>query len=240
MLKSRFRLLVFDWDGTLLDSMPRIVDCIQAAARDLGFAKPSVEACLDIVGLSLDNAIARLFPGCDDNAVLDLARAYRAHYQSDNHAPQQLFPHVKETLLTLRASGYLLAVATAKGRAGLQHGLESTGLNVDVFQTTRCADETASKPDPLMLMEIMRELEQASESTLMVGDTEYDLAMANRAGTASLAVSYGAHELERLMISEPLGYLDCFSELPGWLTSGQASRRKLASNDLLLSKAEYE
>lgn len=240
MLKSRFRLLVFDWDGTLLDSMPRIVDCIQAAAQDLLFDTPSAEACLDIVGLSLDKAIARLFPGCSDQAVLKLANAYREHYNSDNHAPQQLFPHVKETLQALRSSGYQLAVATAKGRAGLERGLKSTGLDDNLFQTTRCADETASKPDPLMLMEIMAELGQPAEHTLMVGDTEYDLRMAQRAGAGGLAVSYGAHELERLLMSEPLGYLDCFSELPDWLTSRHTGRAGPVSTDPSMSKANYE
>ena len=211
-----FKLIVFDWDGTLMDSEARIVACIHAAFADLGVAAPSAAEARDIIGLGLDEAMAVLWPGSTPQERQALVDRYRYHFLVANATPSELFPGVVETLDWLRGRGYMLAVATGKSRRGLDLVLGTTGLG-GYFQVTRCADETFSKPHPQMLLEIMDELGARGEETLMVGDTEYDMQMASNAGAYALAVCYGVHAPERLLAQGPLGCLADLVDMPAWL-----------------------
>ncbi|MBK1701889.1 HAD-IA family hydrolase [Thiococcus pfennigii] len=211
-----FELIVFDWDGTLMDSEARIVACIQSAFTDLGEPSPAPEAARDIIGLGLDEAMAMLCPDATLARRRALMDRYRAHFLGGNETPSDLFPEARATLSRLDQQGYLLAVATGKSRRGLDEVLATTALD-RLFHATRCADETRSKPHPDMLLELMDELGVAPSATLMVGDTEYDIQMAHNAGAAALAVCYGVHERGRLLAQRPLACLESLGELPGWL-----------------------
>ena len=211
------RLLVFDWDGTLMDSESQIVACLQAAARDLDLEYRDEAACRNIIGLGLREAVNGLYPGVDDDFVTRYTERYR-HYWFQVAGESRLFPGARETLESLYEEGYRLAVATGKGRAGLDKVLAATGLG-ELFAATRCADETLSKPHPRMLHELMAELDIPPGETLMVGDTEYDMAMARSAGVGPVAVSYGVHEPERLLRHRPLTCLDAIGDFGGWLAA---------------------
>jgi len=211
-----FELLVFDWDGTLMDSEARIVACMQAAAVDLGVEAPSDAATREIIGLGLQEAVRGLFPALAADMHERLALRYREHFLVINQSRSKLFAGVEETLTTLHSSGYLLGVATGKSRRGLDRELEETGLG-GLFHATRCADETFSKPHPQMLEELMDELGVAASTTLMVGDTEYDMQLASNAGAAALGVTYGVHAPERLMAQGALATVGGIGELIGWL-----------------------
>src|SRR3990172_1368640 len=211
--RLNFPLLVFDWDGTLMDSEAHIVGCIRASIADLGLPTLDNTAIRNIIGLGLREAINRLFPGSDDSLHEQLAARYRQHFLADDRTPSELFPGVKETLIALHGQGYFLAVATGKGRHGLNSVLHETGCK-ELFHASRCADECASKPHPQMLLEIMDELNVPPSNTLMIGDTEYDMHMARNAGVAAVAVSCGVHEEQRLLQCEPLLCLTSIAELP--------------------------
>jgi phosphoglycolate phosphatase len=215
----KFELLIFDWDGTLMDSEARIVACVEAAVEDLGLASPGPDAIRNIIGLGLREAVHTLFPEAGDHLHLDIAERYRAHFFSAKEAPSSLFEGVREVIEGLRDEGYLLAVATGKGRKGLDYALESTGLS-DFFHYTRCADETFSKPHPEMLNQILELTGVEPRQALMIGDTEYDLEMAVNAGIPSLGVTYGTHSLERLLKHNPLACVDNVREIPCWLSRG--------------------
>lgn len=209
------RLIIFDWDGTLMDSEAQIVQAIQAAIDDLGLAPRSAEQCRDIIGLGLKEAIDALFPGRDDAFLDTFVARYRHHWFAETQ-PSELFPGARETLSLLKDSGFLLAIATGKGRAGLDRVLAGTGLH-PLFSATRCADETRSKPHPQMLLEILEQVGVTARQALMVGDSEYDMQMAVDAGVGPVAVSYGVHAPARLMRHSPLTCLDSIGELPDWL-----------------------
>lgn len=211
-----YKLLVFDWDGTLMDSEARIVGCLAMTFSDLGMVTPARDALLNVIGLGLPEAFRALAPDADGEQIRRLIDRYRYHFLSDHHAPATLFGGARETLEALDRQGYLLAVATGKGRRGLDRALEETGCG-PLFAVTRCADETASKPDPRMLLEVMEVAGVWPHETLMIGDTEYDIQMARNAGAAALAVSYGVHEAARLRAQQPLGCLDDIREIIGWL-----------------------
>lgn len=215
-----YQLLVFDWDGTLMDSQARIVACIQMAAEDLGLDVPSHEASSNIIGLGLHEAVDALFPGSDESQTQRIAEQYRKHFLGDELEPSVLFKGAREVVEHL-ADRYLLAVATGKSRRGLNKVLKETGLE-KYFHATRCADETLSKPHPQMIREIMHDLSTDPGVTLMIGDTEYDMQMAVTAGAHGLGVSYGVHGEERL---REVGAIDCLheiSDLPDWLQNGTA------------------
>jgi phosphoglycolate phosphatase len=212
----KFNLLVFDWDGTLMDSEAHIVACVEAAVRDLDLPMPSQDAIRDIIGLGLVEAVNVLFPGHKEGLHVEIANRYRIHFFKDNGSPSQLFEGAREVLSDLSQQGYLLAVATGKGRKGLDYALESTGL-VDFFHFTRCADETFSKPHPEMLNQLLEQTGVEPGQALMIGDTEYDLEMAVNAGMPSLGVTYGTHSLERLLKHNPLACVDHVREIPTWL-----------------------
>lgn len=221
------RLLVFDWDGTLMDSEAQIVRCLQAASRDLDLEYRDEAACRDIIGLGLREAVNSLYPDADEVFVARYTESYRHHWFATEDS--RLFPGARETLEHLHAEGYLLAVATGKGRAGLDKVLKATGLG-ELFAATRCADETCSKPDPRMLQELMTELKTAPGETLMVGDTEYDMAMACSAGAGPIAVSYGVHAPERLLRYEPLACLDAIDEFRPWLVEHRSQGTEKAES----------
>jgi len=195
-----------------MDSEARIVACIQAAAADLKVVVPDADNAKSIIGLGLREAILTLFPGLDEVRILEMVERYRHHFLRENTTPSTLFPGADETIRELADRGYLLAVATGKGRHGLDLVLETTGL-ADCFHATRCADETFSKPHPEMLHQILDQLDVASENALMIGDTEFDLQMASNAGVKCVAVSYGVHSLEKLLAHGPLVYLNDIREL---------------------------
>lgn len=217
-MKSRkYDLLVFDWDGTLIDSAATIVESLQAACRDLDLPAPSDEKARHVIGLGIDQALEDLWPGLGSELRAALVARYRHHFFSrDLDIP--LFPKVVDGIRALHEDGFLLAVATGKGRRGLDRSLNVTGL-APYFHGTRCADESFSKPHPGMLIDLMGMLGAAPERTLMIGDTTHDLNMARNAAVASLAVSYGAHPEQNLLICSPLGCLRDFAEVSAWLTA---------------------
>ncbi len=211
-----YELIVFDWDGTLMDSEARIVSCIQGAAADIGLDAPSESAAREIIGLGLREALARLFPAESGDIHDRLVNRYREHFLVLNQFQSKLFPGVREMLRALREAEFLLGVATGKSRHGLDRELTQTGLS-PLFQATRCADETFSKPHPRMLQELMDELGVSPVETLVVGDTEYDMKMATNAGAQALGVSYGVHDSGRLSEHGALAVLDTLNHLTDWL-----------------------
>jgi phosphoglycolate phosphatase len=211
-----FKLIIFDWDGTLMDSEAKIVASARAAAHDLALPGLAPERVRNIIGLGLQEASEALFPGRDAGFHARFIECYRHHFLVADQTPMPLFEGAAETLAALSEDGYLLAVATGKARRGLNRVMEETGLE-HLFGASRCADEAPSKPHPQMLREIMDELGVGGAETVMVGDTEYDLAMARNAGTHAIAVSYGVHACERLLQFAPLTCLDRISELTEWL-----------------------
>lgn len=216
-MPRQFDLIIFDWDGTLVDSSQIIVESIQAASVDVGLPQPEAAAVRGIIGLSLRPAIARLFEGVavDEQQLHAMAERYTHHFHVRDHAIR-LFDGVAEAMPELEQAGFQLAVATGKGRRGLEHALDSSGLRGH-FVASRCADECHSKPHPQMLHELMDELGASPACTLMVGDTSHDLQMAQNAGIASLAVSYGAQPLPALLPHAPLAHFDRFTNLHRWL-----------------------
>lgn len=216
-----YKLLVFDWDGTLMDSEARIVSCLAMSLKDMSRAVPPREALLNVIGLGLPEAAQALLPRGDVEGVRQFVDRYRYHFLSDHYEPSSLFPGALDTLLDLDAQGYLLAVATGKGRRGLDEALDRTGCR-GVFAVTRCADETASKPHPRMLLEVMDVAGVDPADTLMIGDTIFDMQLARNAGTRALAVSYGVQASERLLAE---GAIDCIDEIDAilpWLRQGTA------------------
>jgi len=216
MTASPIRLVIFDWDGTLSDSVSRIARCIQLSANDHQLPMPSFEQAKDIIGLGLREAILQLFPNAGGDLVSAFAATYSAHYRQQDTSPCEFFPQVLDTLTLLHKRNYLLAVATGKSRAGLDRVLRATNLTT-MFHSSRCADETASKPQPLMLQELLAQFDLSPHQAVMVGDTEFDMEMAVNADMPRLAVSYGAHSADRLLRYQPLACMDHFSEIINYL-----------------------
>ncbi len=215
MAQQQFDLIVFDWDGTLMDSTPTITRCIQLACRDLGLPVPDDGAASHVIGLGLQDALSLAAPTLDPVDYPKLSDRYRFHFLTHD-AELVLFRGVREMLEDLRKQNYFLAVATGKSRAGLQRALQSTGVT-EFFDATRCADETFSKPHPAMLLELTRDLGQDMSRTVMVGDTTHDLQMAVNAGAAGVAVTYGAHSVASLMAMSPLHCAESVTDLTEWL-----------------------
>ena len=211
-----FDLIVFDWDGTLMDSAAKIVRCFQCAARDVGLPAPADHEIRNIIGLGLTEALDLLLPHADDATRREVVECYRRHFMHLDTTESVLFPGVIEGLDALGAAGYQLAIATGKSRRGLDRVLRDTAVS-RFFCATRCADEACSKPHPQMLHDILGRTGVRPERAVMVGDTTYDLQMAASAAVAGLAVSYGAHERERLLALSPLACLDSFEEVRQWL-----------------------
>lgn len=216
MARKRFDLIVFDWDGTLMDSTATIAHCIQSAAHDLGLPVPDNRTASSVIGLGLLEAMQAVLPEIDPKYYPRMAERYRYHYLAKDHQIA-LFDGVPDMLEDLSREGYFLAVATGKSRVGLNRALDSVKL-LSLFDATRCADETFSKPHPAMLHELTRELGQDMQRTVMVGDTTHDLLMAKNAGALGIAVQYGAHTADELQELEPLYAAASVGELHGWLT----------------------
>ncbi len=211
----RFDLIAFDWDGTLFDSTAIITRCIQLAVRDVGGTVPSAQDAAYVIGMALMPALAHAAPDVPPEKYPLLNARYRHHY-TQHQDDLSLFDGVLDLLHELRQRQHLLTVATGKSRAGLDHVLASTDLH-QVFDASRTADETAGKPNPKMLHELMAEFDIDPERTLMIGDTTHDLEMARHAGCASVGVSYGAHEPDAFARWNPLFIAHSVAELRQWL-----------------------
>ncbi|RJX34114.1 MAG: HAD-IIIA family hydrolase [Oxalobacter sp.] len=215
MAKKQFDLIVFDWDGTLMDSTAAIVNAIQASARDLGLPIPDRQSAAYVIGLGLQEAMRVAMPDIDPAFYPKVVERYRYHYLSKDRE-LVLFEGVREMVTDLSQRGYTLAVATGKSRAGLNRAFADSRLG-SLFQSSRCADETFSKPHPAMLQELTGELGHDMRRTVMIGDTTHDLQMALNAGASSIAVHYGAHPPESLRALNPLYAADSVAQLHTWL-----------------------
>lgn len=210
-------LIVFDWDGTLMDSTARIVTAVQAAIATSGLPERTPEEIRAIIGLGLDEAVEVLYPDAAEEARRRLARIYgEVFVQAVVSTPAELFPGATGVLQRLERSSCLLAIATGKSRAGLQRDLDQTGVG-EYFVSLRTVDECPSKPDPSMLEQVMSECGVEPRGTLVVGDTLFDLEMAANAGVDALGVGWGAHPPERLLQAHPLDVVHDFDELDRWL-----------------------
>ena len=211
----RYGLIVFDWDGTLLDSAGGIVECIQEAARDLRLPVPARETASHVIGLGLHDSLRHAVPTLSPDGYTQFVDCYRKHFMTCEGS-MELFPGVRELLTELRGRGHRLAVATGKSRRGLDRALEAVAL-VQLFDATRCGDETQPKPHPAMLLELLQELAIEPQRSLMIGDTSHDLEMARNAGVAAIGVCSGAHPAHSLRALAPLACLQSVAELGLWL-----------------------
>lgn len=212
---ERFDLVVFDWDGTLMDSTAAIARSIQSAAADMNLPIPTAERARHVIGLGLQEALAYAVPELHLNQAGEFAARYRHHYLLQENQ-LDLYAGALELLTALGSAQVQLAVATGKSTQGLARALQETGLGTH-FAALRCADQTQPKPHPAMLQELMHELGSTPQRTLMVGDTTHDLAMALAAGTAAVAVTHGAHGVDQLRALAPAALLNSLPELQQWL-----------------------
>lgn len=213
---SRYKLIIFDWDGTLVDSTQRIVDSMQKAATLVGLSPLPDTDIKNIIGLGLPEAIKTLWPAVNDAEAKALAPHYTRYFVSESKVEMGLFAGAQECLESLARQGYLLAVATGKTRSGLDRMLSDLKVG-HLFAITRCADETRSKPDPLMLHEILTSMSVAPHEALMVGDTTFDLDMAAAASVPAIAMSHGAHDLKKLTASNPVEICHNINQLTDWI-----------------------
>lgn len=211
-----FRLVIFDWDGTLMDSTGQIVRCLQLAADDVGIVRPGDYEAAQIIGLALPEALARLWPDEAGHTRDQVKARYAHHYISGTGGHSQLFDHAEELLAALHEQGRLLAIATGKNRPGLTRVLSQTGIG-HRFHATRCADEARGKPHPEMLLQLLHELRVAPEQAVMIGDTSFDMEMAANAGIARIGLRHGAHAEEQLLVWEPLHMVDDLRQLAACL-----------------------
>jgi len=212
----RYPLIVFDWDGTLMDSTVGIALSIQEAAREMGLPVPEHAAASHVIGLGLHDSLRTAVPSLPPERYMDFVELYRKHFRAQQET-MTLFPGVTGLLAGLRERGHLLAVATGKSRRGLDHALQMTGIGGH-FVASRCADETHPKPHPAMLLELMTECGFDARELLMIGDTSHDLGMAGSAGVDAVAVCYGAHPAAALSALAPRACLGSVRELQEWLT----------------------
>ena len=211
----KYRLLVFDWDGTIINSASAIAECIRLAAADVGLPVPTREQASHVIGLGLHDALRHAVPDLKAERVPEFVERYREHFRASEHT-MDLFGGMRELLESLQ-SERILGIATGKSRRGLDRSLEATGLK-PYFRASRCADETHPKPHPAMLLELMDELGVAAEGALMIGDTSHDLEMARAAGVDALAVTYGAHAEDNLRSCQPRACVASVAELSRWLS----------------------
>ncbi|MDX8399564.1 MAG: HAD-IA family hydrolase [Gallionellaceae bacterium] len=213
-MTKRYDLIVFDWDGTVMDSTAIIAGSIQNACRDLQLTVPSDEAARYVIGMGLTDALRHAVPDAHESQYEPLTERYRHHFLSQGETIP-LFAQARETIMELHSQGYLLAVATGKSSNGLSRALLGSDLG-EYFHATRTADVTFSKPHPAMLLELMDELGTTADRMLMIGDTTHDLQMAINAGVDAVGVTYGAHPPEQLQALNPLALLDDFIQLRAW------------------------
>jgi phosphoglycolate phosphatase len=210
----RYPLIVFDWDGTIIDSTGTIAECIQQAAKEMGLPVPHDEQARHVIGLGLRDSLRRAVPELPESRYDEFVVLYRKYFLAREDT-MKLFPGMQDLLSTLRQK-HQLAVATGKSRRGLDRALDAGGLR-QYFAASRCADETNPKPHPAMLLELMNEMGFSSNQLLMIGDTSHDLEMARAAGVDALGVTYGAHREEGLRACGPLGCFSSVTELSEWL-----------------------
>lgn len=213
----RYPLIVFDWDGTVIDSAAAIVECIQLSALDMALPVPGRAAASHVIGLGLADSLRLAVPSLPPEKYAEFVDCYRRHFLAREDSID-LFPGIAGLLGELKGRGHQLAVATGKSRRGLDRALHASGL-APLFAASRCADECRPKPDPAMLLELLQALAIEPRRTLMVGDTSHDLAMARDAGVDALAVSYGAHPREALQSFRPRGCVASVEELGAWLAA---------------------
>jgi len=216
MPNKRYPFIVFDWDGTLMDSTAGITLAIQEAARDMGLPVPTREAASHVIGLGLQDSLRGAVPSLPVERYKDFVELYRKHFHTQQEM-MVLFEGVPEMLEELRSRDHRLAVATGKSRRGLDHALQVTGLGA-YFASSRCADETNPKPHPAMLLELMQESGHQARDLLMIGDTSHDLGMAKNADVDAVAVGYGAHPLASFDAWKPRASVGSVGELRQWLT----------------------
>ncbi|KPQ30251.1 MAG: phosphoglycolate phosphatase [Marinobacter excellens HL-55] len=206
------KVVIFDWDGTLIDSVDHIADSLHQAATDLGYPELEREAYRDIIGLGMIEALERLYPGLSREEIVRIREGYAGYFFQKVTRPQNVFEGMATMLSDLRGAGRGCSVATGKSRRGLEGALTSSGLGVH-FDITRCADETRSKPDPLMLEEILSFYGYAPEQAVMIGDTRYDLDMARRIGMPAIGVEWGVHKRDVLEQYDPHAVVSSVDEL---------------------------
>ena len=211
----KYPLIVFDWDGTLIDSAAAIAVCIQEAARELGLPEPTREAASHVIGLGLADSLRHAVPTLAPDGYQQFVECYRKHFLGCEES-MLLFTGVPELLVELKQRGHQLAIATGKSRRGLDRALEACGM-ARHFHATRCGDETHPKPHPAMLLELLDELAIEPQRALMIGDTSHDLEMARNAGVAAIGVCSGAHPIHALQAAAPLACLPNVCELRQWL-----------------------
>jgi phosphoglycolate phosphatase len=216
-MKYSKQLLVFDWDGTLMDSQARIVNCFRAAIDDLGMEKRSDEQLSNVIGLGFSEALNNLYPDDNDDFHQQLVSRYRHYFLSADDTPSTLFEGAQTMLEDLNRQGYFLAIATGKGRQGLDIALRESGVD-QIIHASRCADETRSKPHPQMLEELIEYFGIDADQTIMIGDTEYDLQMANNANVHAIGVTYGVHSEERIRECRPVACVASTQDLHSWLS----------------------
>ncbi len=215
-MKRKYQLLIFDWDGTLMDSAQHITNCMRSAITELAAEPRDDEQIRNIIGLGLEEAVLALYPDADSLFIQQVAESFREHFLFKDKTPSPLFEGAGDLLEGLKRGGYDLAIATGKSRRGLDKVLSDTGFEA-FFPVTRCADETFSKPHPQMLHELLTDYNMQAKDAIMIGDSEYDLQMANNANMHSLAVSYGVHDVSRLLLQQPIGCVDNVKEISNWI-----------------------
>jgi phosphoglycolate phosphatase len=212
---KQYQCVIFDWDGTLMNSEARIVHAIQVAAERAGFPVLPAEESKQIIGLSLDNAVQTLYPQADQAGIEAISHGYTECFLNESDVPMRPFDGLESLLAGIRQQGAKTVIATGKSRRGLDQVLAETGLGVH-FDWTRTPVESASKPDPLMLEQILEKYGLSPEAAVMVGDTEFDMEMAHALGMDRIAMSHGVHELERLLAYEPVAHHDDLPSLQAW------------------------
>ena len=215
------KLVIFDWDGTLMDSAAKIVHCFNAATRDVGLPQRGAREVQQIIGLSLHDAFTTLIPRASRVQRKQLIERYRAHFSTLDATATPLFPGVTQYLREFYEQGYLLAVASGKSRRGLQKALNDTGTT-HLFVATRCADEAPSKPHPQMVLDILQDAGVSAREAIVVGDTVFDLQMAAAAKVEAVAVTYGAHDVDQLRQQQPLACVNSFPEVFEWINRQSA------------------
>jgi len=200
---KKYKLIIFDWDGTIMDSQQAIVNTLAGVVSELNLPGRTNDELKNVIGLGLTQAIFLLYPELDDKQNQHFANCYRSAYLSSTQPKPLLFDGAAQMLEQLELTGVMLAVATGKSRSGLQYSLDYSGLS-QYFHASRCADETCSKPNPQMLEELLDEFSLLPEDAIMIGDTEYDMEMAHNINMDAIAVSYGVHEQHRLAKFNPI------------------------------------
>lgn len=208
----KYKAIVFDWDGTLMDSISKIVESMQTSAQQLGFPVPDYDQAKNVIGISLLPALQKLFNIDDEKAAMDLFHTYKEHFKDHATISSPLFKGAIALLEELKQRGYILAVATGKARQGLDHNWHHSNTK-HYFSASRTADDAQSKPSPDMLQQILSELNLSADQVLMVGDTSYDMAMAEAINMDRIGVSFGVHSADTLQQHKPLAVIDTLEEL---------------------------